>query len=81
MNIEQLRASLDEIDLEINNLLANRFFVCTCIAIEKKKNNIPIVDELAKMKRQLLYSKILGEYGEAIYSTIHEQSVKIQNQI
>jgi chorismate mutase len=81
MSIEQLRLSLDEIDLQINSLLSQRFFVCTAIAIEKKKNGLPIIDETAKMARKTLYAKTLGVYGEAIYDTIHEQSVKIQKEI
>jgi chorismate mutase len=81
MNIETLRTSLDEVDLEINKLLAQRFFLCTCIAIEKKENNLPIIDGVSKGKRKELYTRILGEYGDAIYETIHEQSIKIQNKI
>ena len=66
------------VDLEINKLLAQRFFLCTCIAIEKKENNLPIIDGVSKGKRKELYTRILGEYGDAIYETIHEQSIKIQ---
>lgn len=81
MSIETLRTSLDEVDLEINKLLAQRFFLCTCIAIEKKENKLPIIDEASKVKRKRIYTRMLGEYGDAIYETIHEQSVKIQTKI
>ena len=45
----------------------------------KRTKNIPKLDEVEKHKRKQIYSKALGEYGEAIYETIHEQSLKIQN--
>jgi len=53
--------------------------MCRLIALEKEQKNIPKLDEVEKHKRKQIYSKALGEYGEAIYETIHEQSLKIQN--
>ena len=79
MSIETLRTSLDEIDLKVNKLLTQRFLICRLIALEKEQKNLPKLDEIEKHKRKQIYSKTLGEYGEAIYETIHEQSLKIQN--
>ena len=81
MSIGELRHEIEDIDLEIAKLLASRFFLCTCIGIEKKKNGMSVLDEKVKHSAGKIYSKVLGEYGEAIYETIHEQSVKIQSKL
>lgn len=81
MKLETLRKSLDDIDFQINILLAERFSICLQIGIEKKKGNIPIVNESIKLSRKSKYIEILGVYGDAIYEVIHEQSVKIQNEV
>ena len=81
MNIEALRGGMESVDSEIAKLLATRFFLCACIGIEKKKSKVAILDEGVKHSRSKIYSKMLGEYGVAIYEVIHEQSVKIQSEI
>ena len=79
--IQELRNKLDEIDIEISKHIVERFFICTQIALEKKKNKTPIFDETSRMKREKIYTKALGIYGESIYKTIHAQSVKMQKKI
>jgi len=47
----------------------------------KKDKGVEVVDEVQKSRNKEFYRQMLGGYGEAIYETIHEVSVKIQKQI
>jgi len=81
MKIEEVRKSLRETDLEICRLVAERISLIIQIGMLKKDKGVEVVDEVQKARNKEFYRQMLGEYGEAIYETIHEQSVKIQKQI
>ena len=81
MKIEDARKSLRETDLEICRLVAERISLVIQIGMLKKDKGVEVVDEGQKAKNEEFYRQMLGGYGEEIYETIHEQSVKIQKQI
>jgi chorismate mutase len=77
-NIEYLRDKISEIDLKLVELLVSRFHYCSIIGMEKKKQNIPIVNVDAFKNAMSKYRNGLGNYGEEIYHLIHDISKKIQ---
>ena len=81
MSLEKLRIDLTEVDLEIINLLKKRFDICKKIAIEKKSLNLPVKNLMEKDKKWQLYGEHLNSYGMKIYTAIHTESVKFQNEL
>lgn len=84
-SIGQLRARIDVIDESILAALGERMEVSRKIGEYKKKNNIAII-QASRWDTVLERVKSLGagygldpEFIEALYNTIHEASVKSQN--
>lgn len=79
--IESFREKISNIDKEIVELLIQRFQYAYIIGDEKKKKNIPILNNDAYKLALSKYKNGLGEYGEDIFNLIHKISVKIQENV
>jgi chorismate mutase len=78
--MKEERQKIDKIDLEIVRLLCERFELVYCISQIKKQKKIDVFDLEIYNKRKKLYELVLGEYGCAIYQSIHDESCKAQNE-
>lgn len=86
-NIDQLRAKIDVLDEEILAAIYQRMQISRQIGLYKKDNNVAI---LQASRWDEVLAKVVGkgeEYGlseqfvKALFNTIHEESVEIQNGI
>ena len=74
--LDDLRAKLDEIDVEILNLLVKRFEKIKLIGEVKKEKNIPILQKsreevvINRAKKAALKNRIDPAYFEKIYEVI-----------
>lgn len=85
-DLKQCREQLDSIDLEIIKLFEKRMSIIKDVAIYKKENNLPILDEtrekimiLKNLKN--LNNAELKEYYKAILETYLDVSKKYQIEI
>lgn len=85
-DLKQCREQLDSIDLEIIKLFEKRMSIIKDVAIYKKENNLPILDEtrekimiLKNLKK--LNNAELKEYYKAILETYLDVSKKYQIEI
>jgi len=85
--LEVLRDEINDIDASLIRLLANRMAVSKKIANEKKARNVAILqterwNEL--LKKRILKGENIGldaNFMEKIYKAIHQESIKIQEDI
>jgi hypothetical protein len=76
--IKILRENISKIDDQLIELLIARFHYSYMVGVQKKKNNIPIVNDEVMKSITKKYVNGLGIHGEEIYKLIHSISVKIQ---
>lgn len=85
-DLKQCREKLDSIDLEIIKLFEKRMSIIKDVAIYKKENNLPILDETREemmLQKNLknLNNAELKEYYKAILETYLDVSKKYQIEI
>lgn len=85
-DLKQCREELDSIDLEIIKLFEKRMSIIKDVAIYKKENNLPILDETREemmLQKNLknLNNAELKEYYKAILETYLDVSKKYQIEI
>ena len=85
-DLKQCREQLDYIDLEIIKLFEKRMSIIKDVAIYKKENNLPILDETREemmLQKNLknLNNAELKEYYKAILETYLDVSKKYQIEI
>ncbi len=85
-DLKQCREQLDSIDLEIIKLFEKRMSIIKDVAIYKKENNLPILDETREemmLQKNLknLNNAELKEYYKAILETYLDVSKKYQIEI
>lgn len=76
--LEFFRKEISRIDDEIIELLLKRFDFSCVIGKFKKENKIPIVSVDTYKSVMTKYRFSLADYGEELYSLIHEISKRIQ---
>jgi len=83
-SLEECRMEIDRLDSQIVDLLVRRIYVTNEVAERKKKQNLPIYDQ---MREELLMRRVRQlagtEYEEvvsAVYETIIQESKKQQMQ-
>lgn len=85
-DLKQYREELDSIDLEIIKLFEKRMSIIKYVAIYKKENNLPILNETREemmLQKNLknLNNAELKEYYKAILKTYLDVSKKYQIEI
>ena len=85
-DLKQCREQLDSIDLEIIKLFEKRMSIIKDVAIYKKENNLPILDEtrekmMIQKNLKNLNNAELKEYYKAILETYLDVSKKYQIEI
>lgn len=85
--IDHLRSQIDDIDTQLINLLSQRMKISTQIAKVKKQTNLSVL-QINRWKtllnNRLQYSQSQGlseKFTKEIFETIHQESVKIQDQV
>lgn len=85
--IDRLREKIDDIDIQIIELLANRMGVCRDVGLYKKEHNIPILQAgryseiLEQRGKQGSIFGLSSEFVQNIFKLIHEESVLQQTNI
>ena len=85
-SLSGIRKQFDDIDRQLMKLLGQRVQLSKQIAQVKKLKNIPIVQEEnwdKKMKKRTLENKRIKlnpDYLEQVFSIIHKESIRIQQQ-
>lgn len=85
-SLSGIRKQFDDIDRQLMELLGQRVQLSKQIARVKKLKNIPIVQEEnwdKKMKKRLRENKRIKlnpDYLEQVFSIIHKESIRIQQQ-
>ena len=77
MTIEELRMKIDETDDAIVKLFIERMGYTNAIGEEKRKQNLPVKNELReKQLLERLSSSVEPEYSEAVYA-LYEKIMEI----
>ena len=82
-----LRNEIDDVDVELINLLANRMNIVDKIADHKKENNVTILqvsryeEILKKRLKQAEVKSLRGDFVKAIFEQIHQNSIRRQEEI
>ena len=85
--IEQLRAQIDILDENLLNTLGSRMDVSQKIGTYKRDHNVAILqmarwDEIMdEMKKNARVHGLSEKFIEAVFNAIHEESVRIQNEV
>jgi len=76
-NLNKLRKQIDKTDESIINLLAKRMSMVEKIGRLKKKNNIPVLDEL-RWKKVIKSKK---GFVKKIWEIIHNEALKVEKNV
>ncbi|MBR4687902.1 MAG: chorismate mutase, partial [Bacteroidales bacterium] len=85
--IEQLRAQIDILDENLLNTLGSRMGVSEKIGTYKRDHNVAILqmarwdDVMESMKKNARVYGLSEKFIEAVFNAIHEESVRIQNEV
>lgn len=85
--IEQLRAQIDILDENLLNTLGSRMGVSEKIGTYKRDHNVAILqmarwdDVMESMKKNGREHGLSEKFIEAVFNAIHEESVRIQNEV
>jgi chorismate mutase len=85
-SIFDIRRQFDDIDKSILILLATRTQLSKEMALQKKSNNMPVVQteiweqQLNNRKKENDKLKVDSVFIDKIFSAIHDESIRIQNQ-
>ena len=86
-SIKTLRAEIDSLDFELLDILKQRMNLAIEVAKRKKEKNIPIlqIKRLNEMIQKRLEnakgSELDEEFIKDIFESIHQESIRIQNEI
>jgi len=82
--ISEFREKIDELDIQLLNILEERFEVCKKIGKYKLEKNIPIEDK--QREQEIIQSKcekteLPEDFVKRLFSLIFEESKKLQREI
>ena len=82
--IQTLRQQIDELDKKLVELLGQRFALVAKIGVEKKKNNLPIVDEKRQEEKKIALRELATKnnvditFVEKVWDVLFKEAHKIE---